>query len=148
MRVNLSKGITIQSEGLFNISVYNYFENEKTQDFDQWLKQNMSFSLKDFAELGDIQLTNTQFKTANGDTIPVKGMVRFKVRPLDDEGSVYELEDMGYGKIDEPGSNDAPYGRSSIHAGKKYHVTKDEFQKLYLFPSQPQDTGIPGLPGI
>jgi hypothetical protein len=126
----------------------NYLENEDSKDFDKWLKQNMAFSLKDFAGLGDIQLTNTQFSTMNGETIPVKGMVRFRVTPLDDEGNAYELEDMGYGDKDNAGNSKSPYGRPSIHAGKKYKITKDEFQKLYLFPSQPQGPGIGGLPGI
>jgi len=141
MKVNLLEGFSKWLEEIDESSPES--DQGKGQDFDAWLRDNMNFRLKNFAELGDLQLTNTQFKTMDGDTIPVTGMVRFHVRALDDEGKVYELEDAGESDPNDPKSPEEPYGRSSPHAGKKYKLTDKEYQRLCLFPKQSQ----PGLGG-
>jgi hypothetical protein len=144
MRVNFLEGFSRWLEEETLSPPENEEENGKGQDFDTWLQQNMNFGLKDLAQLGDLQLANTNFKTIGGEDIPVVGMVKFRVKPLDDEGNAYELEDAGEGDSEDASKPAEPYGRSSPHAGKKYKVTKQEFQRLWLFPSQAQMAGGAG----
>jgi len=148
MRVNLLEGFGRWLEDQAPPIEKDEEEEPKGQDFDTWLKQNLNFDLKRFAELGDLQLTKTKFKTVDGEDVPVEGMVKFRVRALDDEGNVYELEDAGESDPNDPTIPDEPYGRASPHAGKKYKITKQEYQRLCLFPSQAQMAGAAGgMPG-
>lgn len=109
-----------------------------TESFGDWLKQNLNTDLKDFSEIGDFELANTNFtNSSQNTTTPYKVPTTFKVYSNKD-GTVYKLTDAGYPDKSDPEKADFPHSGVSKHAGKTYTLTKDQFEKLAMFRSMPQ----------
>lgn len=103
------------------------------ESFGDWAKRHIDADTTDFSELGLTVLANVKLTPDNGGE-PVEYIqpTQFQVTSNSD-GTVYKLKEI---------SNTGKNYMSRPYSNKTYTLTKSEYEKLLLFPSQPQQPAM------
>jgi hypothetical protein len=123
---------------------------ESQPNFDDWLGSNLNMKMRDFAEIGDTWLPSNTFEkdgAENGEkSSRLPNLTAYKVF-VNKDGTVYKFVDASVADERDKDSPKEPYGNVTHKRGKEYLLTKDEYQKLALFPKLPQQPAPGGAPG-
>lgn len=107
------------------------------EGFSNWLDKQFNFDAGDMSQQGTITLANIKMTPDGGDEpIEYKTLTQFQVWSNPDN-TVFKLKDVnGIDKGSDRASN--PYTTVSSNAGRTFTLTKDQYEKLLMFPKQPQ----------
>jgi len=107
--------------------------------FSNWMQQQFNIDSNDFKGLGDVVLSNIKLTPDDGDGEPVeyKSPSKFKITSNKD-GSIVKLTDTNIQDTQNRNKAEFPNTTKSPEAGRTYTMSRKEYEKLLLFPSQPQ----------
>lgn len=116
------------------------------EGFANWMRQQFNIDLKDMSEVGDIVLANVKMTPDNGNKpIEYKNATKFKVWSNED-GTVFKIQDTSYPDENQPNKADFPSVSQSPYAGKIFTLSRDQYEKLNMFPKSPdQNIGMGGM---
>ena len=122
-------------------------------DYNSWLQQNMGLDMADFAKIGGPFFLPSNALQKDGDdngepTEKLPNLTPYDVY-VNKQGTVYKLVDASEADPADRTKSKTTYGNVTHHGGQEYFLTKDQYQKLALYPkqAQPPGGGMGGPPG-